>query len=239
MTLNKNDLRRHLSGQFNTDLDALIDRVQTMGQLVLNQLRDALQALEQNDGELAIQVVAQDAEVNQQELKLDEACRDMLVQRQPAAGDLRLIFAVIKVVMDFERMGDLAKRVAKAALESTGMPQQQFGSAIVELGKRVITLSEKALAAFVAFDGVAAASIKAEDKAIDKRCKEITAQLQTFIAAQPESTGGALQLIWATRSLERYGDHAKSVAEYIFYAVYGKEIRHMSDEERAQWLIES
>jgi len=236
MTLTKNDLRRHLSGQFNADLDAIIDRVQTMGQLVLDQLRDALGALERNDGELAVQVVARDTEVNRLELGLDEACRDMLVQRQPAAGDLRLVFAVIKVVMDIERMGDLAKRVAKAALKSAGTPQQRFGGAIASLGASVLSLSDKALAAFVAFDGVAAAAIKQEDRAIDEQCKEITAELQLFIAAQPGSTGGALQLIWAARSLERFGDHAKNVAEHIFYAVYGKEIRHMSDEERAQWL---
>ncbi len=236
MTLNKNDLRRHLSGQFNADLDAIIGRVQVMGQLVLDQLRDALRALESNDGELAVQVVARDSEVNQLELGLDEACRDMLVQRQPAAGDLRLIFAVLKVVMDFERMGDLAKRVAKATLESAGAPQKRFGGAIVALGTSVLVLSNKALAAFVAFDGVAAAAIKQEDRAIDERCKEITAQLQSFIADQPDATAGALQLIWAARSLERFGDHAKNVAEYIFYAVYGKEIRHMNDEERTQWV---
>ena len=239
MTLNKNDLRRHLSGQFNAELDAIIGQVQAMGKLVLDQLRDALRALELNDGELAVQVVARDAEVNQLELGLDEACRDMLVQRQPAAGDLRLVFAVIKVVMDIERMGDLAKRVAKAALESQGAPQKQFGSTIAALGASVLALSEKALAAFVAFDGVAAAAIKQEDRAIDERCKEITAELQSFIAEQPDSTGGALQMIWAARSLERFGDHAKNVAEYIFYAVYGKELRHMSNEQRAAWLVQN
>lgn len=239
MTLNKDDLRRHLSGQFNAELDAIIGQVELMGRLVLDQLRDALQALANNDGELAVQVIARDSEVNRLELSLDEACRDLLVQRQPAAGDLRLVFAVIKVVMDIERMGDLAKRVAKAALESAGAPQKQFGSTIAALGAGVLTLSEKALAAFVAFDGIAAAAIKQEDRAIDDRCKEITAELQSFIAAQPESTGGALQLIWAARSLERFGDHAKNVAEYIFYAVYGKELRHMSDEERAAWLAQN
>lgn len=236
MTLDKDDLRRHLSGQFNVELDALVDDVRAMGELVLSQLRDALNALEGDDAMLAERVVARDPEVNQLELHLDEECRDVLVRRQPAAGDLRLVFAVIKVVIDLERMGDLAKRVAKATVESSGAPQQRFGADIAALGARVLTLSDKALGAFTNFDGAAAAEVKQEDRVIDQHCKAITAEIQTFIRENPESTGGALQLIWATRSLERFGDHAKNVADYVYYAVYGKEVRHMSEAERAQWL---
>jgi phosphate transport system protein len=236
MTLDKDDLRRHLSGQFNKDLDVLVDDVRTMGQLVSTQLRDALRALERNDAAFARQVVARDAEVNQLELRLDEECRDVLVRRQPAAGDLRLVFAVIKVVMDLERMGDLAKRVAKAVAESSGLPQERFGAAIVALGGSVLALTEKALAAFASFDGTAAAAVKVDDRAIDERCKALTAELQSFIREHPETTVGSVQLIWAARALERYGDHAKNIAEYVFYAVYGKEVRHMNDAERARWL---
>jgi len=236
MNLEKEDLRRHLSGQFNADLDALIGHVQAMGELVLSQLRDALQALATDDGVLAVHVVARDSEVNQLELRVDQECREMLVRRQPAAGDLRLVFAILKVVMDLERMGDLAKRVAKATADSSGAPQQRFGAAIAELGAKVLALSAKALSAFTAFDGATVAAVKQDDRAIDEQCKAITADLQLFIQEHPDSTAGALQLIWATRALERFGDHAKNVAEYIFYAVYGKEIRHMSAAERAEWL---
>jgi phosphate transport system protein len=236
MNLDKNDLRRHLSGQFNTELEGLMARVREMGQLVLDQLSDALDALERGDLALADRVVVQDKEVNRLELGLDEVCRDMLVQRQPAAGDLRLIFAVLKVVMDLERMGDLAKRIAKATKEASGLPRERFGGRIGHLGTRVVALAHKALAAFVEFDGVAAAGIRQEDRIIDDEVRQITGELQGFINDHPDLTSGALQLVWATRSLERFGDHAKSVAEFVFYVVYGKELRHMTDEERRQRL---
>jgi len=236
MSLDKDDLHRHLSGQFNDDLKVLMSDLRTMGQLVSSQLHDALQALAGDDAVLAMQVVARDSEVNRLELRLDEECRDVLVRRQPAAGDLRLVFAVIKAVMDLERMGDLAKRVAKATVGSSGAPQRNFAAAIVELGASVLMLANKATAAFADFDATAAAVVRQEDRAIDERCKAITAELEAFIKEDPESTGGALQLIWATRALERFGDHAKNVAEYVYYAVYGKEIRHMSEAERAEWL---
>jgi len=236
MNLGKNDLQRHLSGQFNSELEGLVARVREMGQLVLDQLSDALGALERGDMRLADQVVMLDSEVNRLELGLDEACRDLLVQRQPAAGDLRLVFAVLKVVMDLERMGDLAKRIAKATKESSGLPLERFGGRIGHLGSRVVSLTHRALTAFVEFDGVAAAGVRQEDRVIDDDCRQITGELQAFISVRPALTAGALQLVWATRSLERFGDHAKNVAEFVFYVVYGKELRHMTDEERSRRL---
>jgi phosphate transport system protein len=236
MSLDKDDLSRHLSAQFNSDLVALVEEVREMGQLVHRQLADALRALERGDADLAGRVIARDPEVNRLELRLDEECRDVLVRRQPAAGDLRVVFAIIKGVIDLERMGDLAKRVAKAAQECSGPPQARFGAPIAELGAAVLALSEKALGAFTEFDGVTAALVKNDDRAIDARVRSMTFELESFIREHPDATGGALQLIWAARALERFGDHAKNIADYVFYAVHGKEVRHMSDVERAQWV---
>jgi phosphate transport system protein len=216
-----------------------VDDVREMGQLVHRQLADALEALKRGDADLAGQVIARDPEVNRLELRLDEECRDVLVRRQPAAGDLRVVFAIIKGVIDLERMGDLAKRVAKAARESAGPPQARFGASIAQVGTAVLALSEKALRAFAEFDGATAAVVKNDDREIDARVRAMTYELESFIREHPEATSAALRLIWAVRALERFGDHAKNIADYVFYAVHGKEVRHMSDDERAQWVTSS
>jgi phosphate transport system protein len=236
VTLETNDLRRHLSGQFNEDLLALHTDVLEMGGLVTMQLRDAVHALEHDDAVLARRVVERDPDVNAFELRLDEECRDVLVRRQPAAGDLRLVFAVIKVVIDLERMGDQAKRVAGATLEASGRSQERFGSPIAHLGVMVLGLVDKALDAFGRLDVPLALDVLRDDRAIDAECKAITRQLLTYMMEDARTIGAALYLVWATRALERIGDHAKNIADYVVYAVHGKDLRHMKDAERAERL---
>jgi len=236
MTLETNDLHRHLSGQFNADLTALHRDLLDMGQLVSLQLRDAVRALERDDAVLARRVVDRDPDVNALELRLDEECRDVLVRRQPAAGDLRLVFAVLKAVIDLERMGDQAKRVASTSLEASGQPQQRFGTTIGHLGSLVLGLVDKALDAFSRLDVRAALEVRKDDRAVDGECRAITRQLLTYMMEDPRTISAALNLVWAARALERIGDHAKNIAEYVIYAVHGKDLRHMSDEERARWL---
>ena len=238
MSLSKDDLSQHVSQQFNDDLAALHADVLRMGALVSSQLRDAIAALEYDDLGLAAAVVERDPEVNALELRLDEESRQMLVRRQPAAGDLRLIFAVIKAVTDLERMGDQAKRVAKAAQEATGRPQARFGSTIGRLGSMVLALIDNALDAFASLDVRKAVLVSTDDRAVDRECTAITRQLLTYMMEDPRTIGPGLHLVWAARALERIGDHAKNIAEYVFYAVHGKDLRHMDAADRLALMKE-
>src|SRR5262245_11636155 len=237
-TLSKEDLGHHVSQQFNEDLAALHHNVLEMGQLVAAQLRDAVGALERDDDDLARAVISRDPQINALELKLDDECRQVLVRRQPAAGDLRLIFGVIKTVVDLERMGDQAKRIAKIAVEVTGTPQERFGSPVGNMGAMVVDQIDKALDAFARLDVDTALSVTTDDRAIDRECTAMIRALLTYMMEDPRTIGAALQLVWATRALERIGDHAKNIAEYVFYAVHGKELRHMSATEREELLKE-
>lgn len=226
MTLSKDDLGSHRSQRFNEELEALHRNVMVMGALVSSQLRDAVRALGSNDQELAVAVIARDPQINNMELKLDEECNLVLVRRQPAASDLRLVFAVLKTVTDLERMGDLAKRVARAVIESTGVAQERFGSPISHLGGAALELVDKSLDAFDRLDVATAREIRQDDREIDEECKAITRQLLTYMMEDPRTIGSALHLVWATRAMERIGDHAKNIAEYVVYAVHGKDMRH-------------
>jgi phosphate transport system protein len=238
MTFAKDDLGHHVSQQFNEDLAGIHSRVLEMGGLVEQLLRDALRAIETGDSDLASAVIDRDIEINTMEVRLDEQCSQILARRQPAAGDLRLVFSVIKAVTDLERMGDQAKRVARTVLEISGTPQERFGRPIGHMGTMVLELIAKTLDAFARMDAQVALEVAQGDIAVDRECKAITRQLLTYMMEDPRTIGAALHLVWAARALERAGDHAKNIAEYVIYMVHGKDLRHIKAEERAQRLQE-
>ncbi|MFM7273987.1 MAG: phosphate signaling complex protein PhoU [Gammaproteobacteria bacterium] len=235
MTLEREDIGHHISRQFNDELRALHANVVEMGGLVRQQVQDAVRSIVARDPDLAARVISRDPEVNAMELAIDQECNLLLVRRQPAAGDLRLVFAVIKAVIDLERIGDLAKRVAKSAIE-TAADSRGFGPQLANLGDAVVALLDKAIAAFARLDVEAALQVRAEDRPIDAECKAVERQLLTLMMEDARTISAAMSVSWAARSLERAGDHAKNIAEYVFYAVHGKDLRHMGAEERAQWL---
>ena len=236
MTLASDDIGHHISQQYNEDLINLRDKVLEMGQLVARQLREAIAAISGSAPEFANQVLGRESEVNALELELDEECGRVIVRRQPAAGDLRLIFAFIKGITDLERMGDQAKRVARTALETAGAPQDRFGMPMRRLGNLVLDQVDKALDAFARLDVATALAVARDDKIVDLECKSISRELLTYMMEDPRTIGPAFQLVWAARALERAGDHAKNLAEYVVYAVHGRDLRHMSVDERERQL---
>ena len=234
MTLESQGIGHHISREYNRELTELHAHVLEMGTLVSAQVRDAVRALVEGDVELAAAVIARDPEVNAMELHIDQECNLVLVRRQPAAGDLRLVFAVIKAVIDLERVGDLAKRVATTVLETRG--QEKFASQIGHLGESVQAILSMSLDAFSRLDVNTALTVRGEDKAIDVECKAVSRQLLTYMMEDARTISAGLSLVWAARSLERMGDHAKNIAEYVFYAVLGKDLRHMSVDDRESWV---
>ena len=222
---------RHISGQFNEDLERVINNVMHMGGLVEKQLTDALAAVEQADVSLAKKVLTNDYQVNAYEVSIDDECTRIIAKRQPAAGDLRLIMAVVKTIADLERIGDEAQKIAKVALESFSSSQQDLLVNLDNLGRRVLEFLQASLDAFTRMDCDAAIKIHQMDDKINREYEALMRQLMTYMMEDPRSIPQVMTVIWSARALERIGDRCQNICEYIIYFVKGKVVRHTTAED--------
>jgi phosphate transport system protein len=220
----------HISKQFETDLDTTRTRVLQMGGLIEAQILAAIQGFVTGDGELIEQVIQNDARVNGYEVAIDGACSQLLVRRQPAASDLRLIMAISKIVTDLERMGDEAKKIARMAkrIHEHSKHQAQRFPAIRHAAGTAIKMLRQALDAFARLDAVSAAEVLKEDSDIDTEFKSVVRQLITYMMEDPRTITAALETVWVAKAVERIGDHAKNVSEQVIYIVRGTDVRHTS-----------
>jgi phosphate transport system protein len=230
--MDKIDLGKHISQQFDTELEDVRNRVLTMGGLVEQQLSDALQALVDGDVELGEQVVARDYQVNEMEVLIDEECTQIIARRQPAASDLRLIMAVIKTITDLERIGDEAERFARMMLRHSGEEKSSsLTSSIESMGEQVKQMLHGALDAFARMDTEAATKVWHKDSKIDTQYESIIRQLITYMMEDPRSIPWSLDVMWSARALERIGDRSRNICEYVIYLVKGRDVRHISAEQ--------
>ena len=224
----------HISQQFNQELEEIKSSMLEMGGLVEHQLGDALAALISADSELGRTVRANDDVVNDMELNIDEACNRILARRQPAASDLRLVLGIIKATNDLERIGDEAAKIARLAIELAEQGDSSKGYVeIRHIGERVRHMVNMALDAFARYDAEAAIAVAREDVSVDLEYGTAMREMITFMIEDPRSITRVLNVIWALRSLERVGDHAKNMSEYVVYMVKGKDVRHISMDEMA------
>ena len=225
------NLNKHISGQFNEELEQIRNDVLKMGGLVEKQLTNALNAVNNSDQTLARQVLETDYLVNKMEVQIDEACTRIIAKRQPAASDLRLVLAIIKTITDLERIGDEAERIANVALESFTKTQQEFLVSMDSMGRHATSMLTDVLDAFARMDVDAAFEVHKADKALDKEYEAITRQLMTYMMEDPRSIPKVLDVVWSVRSLERIGDRCQNIAEYVIYFVKGKDVRHTSQSD--------
>jgi len=222
----------HISRQYNEELEDIRTKVMEMGGLVEQQLVNAVKALEEDNNELAETVIATDYLVNSLEVEIDEECVQILARRQPAAGDLRLIMAVIKTITDLERIGDEAERIGKMSINFKSNEQLKSTiPAIGHMGASVRTMVHDALDAFARMDAEAALKTWHGDRLVDKEYEGIMRQLMTYMMEDPRSIPNVLDLLWTVRALERIGDRATNICEYVMYLVKGKDVRHISAEQ--------
>lgn len=221
---------RHISGQFNVELESIRTHVLTMGGLVEQQLSYAIQALNKEDIELARKVVRDDHKVNAMEVSIDDACTRIIAKRQPTAKDLRLIMAIIKTITDLERIGDVATRIAYVAIESPSSKERQFQVSLEPLCRQAIQMLHQVLDAFARMDVEAAAEVHKLDDRLDAEYEAVIRQLMTYMMEDPKNIPHILQVMWSARAIERVGDRCQNICEYIIYFVKGKDVRHLGDQ---------
>ncbi len=228
------DIGHHISQQFNAELEDVRNRVLAMGGLVEQQLTDAINAMTRGDAELGHVVITNDYKVNALEVAIDEECTQILARRQPAASDLRLIVAIIKTITDLERIGDEAEKIGFLASKLAGMdrPADSYRE-LKNLGSHVSHMLRDAMNAFARLDVAEALEVVREDELVDEEYDAITRQCITFMMEDPRSIKRVMNVTWAARSLERIGDHAKNICEYVIYMVEGRDIRHTDIAEEA------
>ena len=221
------DLSHHISRRFNEDLEKVRNQVLSMGGFVEEQLSRAVSALVEGDSELGQSVAHDDYKVNRMEVSIDEECSRILATRAPAAGDLRLIVAIIKAITDLERMGDECEKIGFIAsrLAAQERPVDKYRE-VKHLGRVVQTMVHDALDAFARMDPKAALEVARKDRLVDEEYEAIQRQSITFMMEDPRTISAALDTVWAAKAIERIGDHAKNIAEYVIYIVEGKDIRH-------------
>lgn len=229
------NINHHISQQFNSDLEDVRNKVLVMGGLVEQQLADSITALIQGDSELGERVAHNDYKVNALEVAIDEECTQILARRQPAASDLRLVLAIIKTITDLERIGDEAEKIARMAMQLAKFerPKDNY-SEIENLGNRVRTMLHNTLDAFARTDLDAAFRIAKEDIKIDREYETVLREIMTFMMEDARQIRRCVDVIWSARALERIGDHARNICEYIIFLVKGKDVRHTSLEKMEQ-----
>jgi phosphate transport system protein len=219
----------HSSKQYDMDLEGIRSKVLLMGGLVENQFNDAITCFRTGNIEQAEQVIKNDENVNRLEVTLDDTCSHLIVRRQPAANDLRTVMATLKVITDLERIGDESTkiaRVAKSLQERGTVGAFSHYESIRVIAASTVDLLHDALDAFARLDEKQAARIIAQDEVIDHEFRSIMRALITFMMEDPRTISPALDTLWAAKAIERIGDHAKNIAEYVIYVVEGKDIRH-------------
>lgn len=221
------DLTEHTSRRFNKELEGVRHSVMTMGGLVETQLSKSILAIVSGDSELGLKVASDDYKVNLLEVEIDEECSRILATRAPAAGDLRLIVAIIKTITDLERVGDEAEKIGFLAskLATMDRPPDSYRE-LKNLGNHVLHMLRGAMNAFARLDVRASYAVVREDELVDEEYDAISRQCITFMMEDPRSIKRSLNVTWAARALERIGDHAKNICEYVIYMVEGKDVRH-------------
>ncbi len=217
----------HISRRFNKDLEDLRNHVLTMGGMVEEQLSRAIAAIVTGDSELGLKVAKDDYKVNKLEVNIDEECSRILATRAPAAGDLRLIVAIIKTITDLERIGDEAEKIGFLASKLAVMdrPSDSYRE-LKNLGNHVLQMLRVAMNAFARLDVKASFDVVREDEEVDEEYDVIARQGVTFMMEDPHTIKRVLNVMWVARALERIGDHSKNICEYVIYMVEGRDVRH-------------
>ena len=222
----------HTSKVFDLELESLRTRVLQMGGLVEQQVRRAIDGLYGGDTPLLEAVIRDDERVNRMEVEIDALCNQIIAKRQPAASDLRMIVSVMKAISDIERVGDKARKIARlgisiASQSSGGMLNIELGH-MSETALRMLRLS---LDGFARLDVALVTEAVRLDEQVNAEYRGVARQLITYMMEDPRTITRALDILTIAKAIERIGDHATNIAEYVVYMDKGLNVRHATLDE--------
>lgn len=226
----------HIYKQYDAELEAVRAKVLEMGSLVEQQIVDAIQSLVTSNNKLATSVIEKDHVVNTLEVQVDEDCSHIIVRRQPTASDLRMVLMMIKTITDLERIGDEAAKIARfsqKSIETDRMWTPRFAeiSSMSNLAREMLHM---ALDAFARSDATKVLEIAQMDQDLDEHYQMTIRHLITFMLEDPRTISMSLEVLFIAKAIERIGDHAKNISEYVVYMVKGRDVRHISMDEMEQ-----
>ncbi len=216
----------HTLRKFDTELEQIRRGVLQMGGLVEAQVTKALEGLRSGDVSLLETVIQGDKAVNLAQIQIDDSCSHIIARQQPAAGDLRLVLSAIKAASDLERIGDEAKKIAKASRrlhqsETKFMPRVGLSQAT----DTAVEMLRSALDAFARANADNLEEIRRKDAEVDSVFKGIMRQLITYMMEDPRTISNSLEMLFIAKSIERIGDHAMNIAEHVVYVAHGQDVR--------------
>jgi phosphate transport system protein len=219
----------HTSKDFDAELENIRSRVLEMGGIAEYQIRYAVEALRRGDVALVNRVIQDELKVNQLEREIDEACTQVVARRAPAAGDLRFLMMVYKTITDLERIGDEAKKIALVARGlrlnervSPGFPELRV------VASMVVDMLRRTLDSLARHEAQDAPEVVRLDEEVDEHFSALLRRLLTYMIEDPRTISRAIDLVFVAKALERVGDHAKNISEYVIYMIHGKDVRHVS-----------
>jgi phosphate transport system protein len=224
---------KHLSSQFDEDLNSLCAKLLQMGGVVEQQIDIAMRAFSEMNLDLCNQVIEREKTVNSLEVEIDSTCVELIARRQPTARDLRLVMAISKAITNLERAGDEAERVAKRTRRIINEAGNfNINAAEIKLsGQMAMDLLRQSLDCFARLDAVAAVKVVQDDKQIDEEFRGFVRKLITYMAEDPKMISTGLDLLLIAKAIERIGDHAKNIAEFVIYIVKGADVRHVPQDD--------
>ena len=219
---------KHLSTQFDTDLDVISNNLMRLGGLVESQVSQAIYALSRSSAEVAEEVLEIENEVNALEIEIDHEIASFIARRQPTAGDLRLLVAMSKTTANLERAGDEAAKIARkvTSIVNGVAPLALPFSELRVCGGLATELLRKTLDAFTRLEVQTAVGILQNDGIFDREFDGFMRKLITYMMEDPRTISASLDLIFIAKSIERIGDHSRNIAEFIIYIVEGRDVRH-------------
>jgi len=223
----------HIYRKFDEDLEDIRANVIQMGAIIEEQIRNAIQSLEQIDPQLAQKVINRDADVNDLETLIEEECSLFIAKRAPQAKDLRNVLMMLRMSNDLERMGDESSKIAEATIrinETSRITKPKIKS-IKKIADLVLVMLKKSLDAFGRLDTTEVVEILEEDKEVDEEYHSHMRELLTFMMEDPRTISNSLELIFVSKALERIGDHIKNISQAIVYTVKGRNVAHASIKE--------
>lgn len=222
----------HTSKNFDLELESLRTRVLEMGGMAEQQVRKAVEGLYSGNQPLLEAVIRDDERVNQMEVEIDALCNQVIAKRQPTAIDLRMIVSVLKAISDLERVGDKARKIARLGIALTS--QSAALTPNVELhhmADTALKMLRLSLDGFARLDVGLGTEAMRLDEVVNAEYQAITRQLITYMMEDPRTITRSLDILSITKAIERIGDHATNIAEYVVYMVKGLNVRHATTAE--------